>query len=99
MLPNASGSIIVAATSVVGQSIAIIATADYLGFGYNKPESPTLGGLVADATQATAASLGRAPSIASVWWLYLIPVLLLVLVLLAVAFAGDALDDALNPSL
>jgi peptide/nickel transport system permease protein len=98
VLPNASGSIIVAATNVVGQSIAIIATVDYLGYGYNKPERPTLGGLVADATQATAASLGRAPTIASVWWLYLIPVALLVLVLLAVAFAGDALDDALNPS-
>jgi ABC-type dipeptide/oligopeptide/nickel transport system permease subunit len=90
--------VIVAATSVVGQSIAIIATVDYLGYGYNQPEKPTLGGLVADATQATAASLGRAPSISSVWWLYAIPAALLVLVLLAVAFAGDTLDDALNPA-
>ena len=98
VLPNATGTIIVAATNVVGQSIAIIATVDYIGYGYNKPESPTLGGLVADATQATATSLGNAPSIASVWWLYILPVSLLVLVLLAVAFAGDALGDALNPS-
>jgi peptide/nickel transport system permease protein len=98
LLPNASGSIVVAATNVVGQSIAIIATVDYLGYGYNQPEKPTLGGLVADATQATQASLGRAPSIGSVWWLYAIPAALLVIVLLAVAFAGDALDEALNPA-
>jgi peptide/nickel transport system permease protein len=98
VLPNAAGSVIVAATSVVGQSIAIIATVDYLGYGYNQPERPTLGGLVADATQATAASFGRAPTISSVWWLYVIPAALLVLVLLAVSFAGDTLDDALNPA-
>jgi len=98
VLPNATGAVIVAGTTVVGQAIAIIATVDYLGYGYNKPESPTLGGLVADATQATGASLGRAPSISSVWWLYWIPVALLVIVLLAVAFVGDTLDDAFNPA-
>jgi ABC-type dipeptide/oligopeptide/nickel transport system permease subunit len=98
VLPNASGPIIVAATSVIGQSIAIIATVDYLGYGYNQPEKPTLGGLVADATQATATSLGRAPSVGDVWWLYAIPAVLLVIVLLAVSFAGDALDDSLNPA-
>jgi peptide/nickel transport system permease protein len=96
VLPNATGPIIVAATSIVGQSIVIIATVDYLGYGYNQPERPTLGGLLADASNATSAA--GAPSIASVWWLYVIPAVLLVLVLLAVAFAGDALDDALNPT-
>lgn len=98
VMPNATGAVIVAGTTVVAQAIAIIATVDYLGYGYNKPETPTLGGLVADATQATAASLGRAPSLSDVWWLYAIPAGLLVLVLLAVAFLGDTLDDALNPA-
>lgn len=98
VLPNATGSVIVSGTTVIAQAIGIIATVDYLGYGYNKPESPTLGGLVADATQATANSLGHAPSVGSVWWLYIIPVALLVLVLLAVAFLGDTLDDALNPA-
>jgi peptide/nickel transport system permease protein len=96
ILPNATGAIIVAATSVVGQSIVIIATVDYLGYGYNQPERPTLGGLLADASNATSAP--GAPSIAHVWWLYVVPAVLLVAVLLAVAFAGDALDDALNPA-
>jgi peptide/nickel transport system permease protein len=95
LLPNSSGQIIVAATTIVGQSIAIIATVDFLGYGYNQPERPTLGGLIADA--ANAASATGASSIASVWWLYLIPAGSLVIVLLAVAFAGDTLDDALNP--
>jgi peptide/nickel transport system permease protein len=95
LLPNSSGQIIVAATTIVGQSIAIIATVDFLGYGYNQPERPTLGGLIADA--ANAASASGASSIASVWWLYVIPAGLLVIVLLAVAFAGDTLDDALNP--
>jgi peptide/nickel transport system permease protein len=98
VMPNATGAVIVAGTTVAAQAIAIIATVDYLGYGYNKPETPTLGGLVADATQATAASLGRAPSLSDVWWLYAIPAGLLVLVLLAVAFLGDTLDDALNPA-
>jgi peptide/nickel transport system permease protein len=95
LLPNSSGQIIVAATTIIGQSIAIIATVDFLGYGYNQPERPTLGGLIADA--ANAASAAGASSIASVWWLYVIPAGLLVIVLLAVAFAGDTLDDALNP--
>ncbi len=96
ILPNATGAIIVAATSVIGQSIVIIATVDYLGYGYNQPERPTLGGLLADAANATDVVGG--PSITDVWWLYFIPAGLLVLTLLAVAFAGDALDDALNPT-
>jgi peptide/nickel transport system permease protein len=96
LLPNSSGQVIVAATTIVGQSIAIIATVDFLGYGYNQPERPTLGGLIADA--ANAASTAGTPSIASVWWLYVIPAALLVIVLLAVAFAGDALDDALSPT-
>jgi peptide/nickel transport system permease protein len=98
VLPNATGPIIVAATNVIGQSIVIIATVDYLGYGYNQPERPTLGGLVADATASSIQAAGRAPSIGSVWWLYLIPAGLLVIVLLAVAFFGDALDESLNPT-
>jgi peptide/nickel transport system permease protein len=96
LLPNASGQIIVAATSIIGQSIAIIATVDYLGYGYNQPERPTLGGLVADATNA--ASTGGASPLSAVWWLYVIPAVLLVLLLLTVAFFGDAVDEAVNPA-
>jgi len=33
-----------------------------------------------------------------VWWLYVFPAALLVLLLMSLAFLGDALDEALNPS-
>ncbi len=98
VLPNATGAVIVAGTNVIGQSIAIIATVDYLGYGYNQPERPTLGGLVADAAASSNLAGGQAPSIGQVWWLYLVPAVLLVSALLAVAFFGDALDESLNPS-
>jgi ABC-type dipeptide/oligopeptide/nickel transport system permease subunit len=34
----------------------------------------------------------------SIWWLYVFPAVLLVILLLAVTFLGDALDEALNPT-
>jgi peptide/nickel transport system permease protein len=97
LLPNASGQIIVAATSIVGQSIVIVATIQYLGYAFNQPDQPTLGGLVADGTNATSLLLTQSAGLASVWWLYAFPAALLVLLLLAVTFLGDALDEALNP--
>ncbi|HZS23623.1 MAG TPA: ABC transporter permease [Gaiellaceae bacterium] len=97
LLPNALGAIIVAATSVVGQAIVIVATVDYLGYGYNQPEHPTLGGLVADATASEHLILGGQATLGTVWWLYAFPAILLVLLLLCVTFLGDALNDALNP--
>ena len=99
LLPNSLGAIIVSATSIVGQSIVIIATVDYIGYTSNSYTQPTLGGLVADATHSTGLILTSLnASVWTVWWLYVIPSLILVLLLVAVALLGDALDDALNPS-
>ena len=99
LLPNSLGAIIVSATSIVGQSIVIIATVDYIGYTSNSDTQPTLGGLVADATHSTGLILSSLnASVWTVWWLYVIPSLTLVLLLVAVALLGDALDDALNPS-
>lgn len=98
LLPNATGPIVVAATSIVGQSIVIVATVDYLGYGYNQAEKPTLGGLVADATHASSLlAVGTGP-LSSLWWLYVFPAVLLVVLLVCVTFLGDALDEALNPA-
>ena len=98
LLPNASGPIVVAATSVVGQAIVIVATVQYLGYAFNQPEHPTLGGLVADATHASSLILTGHVGLSSFWWLYVFPAALLVILLLAVTFLGDALDEALNPA-
>jgi len=97
VLPNCAGPIIVAASSLLGQAIVIVATVDYLGWGYNTPERPTLGGLIADATGSTHLLTGDV-ALSRVWWLYVFPAALLVLLLMSLAFLGDALDEALNPS-
>jgi peptide/nickel transport system permease protein len=91
LLPNASGPIVVAATSLIGQSIIIVATVDFLGLGTVQAEKPTLGSLVSDAARGTG--LAAVP-----WWVYTFPSVLLVVMLVCVNFVGDTLDDALNPN-
>jgi ABC-type dipeptide/oligopeptide/nickel transport system permease subunit len=97
LLPNASGAVIVAATSIVGAEIIIVATVNYLGYSVDQTEAPTLGGLIAQGTRSPALILDHSRSASDLWWLYLIPAALLVILLLAITFLGDALDDALNP--
>jgi peptide/nickel transport system permease protein len=91
LLPNTSGPVLVAATSIVGQSIVIIATVDYFDFGAQQADKPTLGGLVANA--AKGVGLAATP-----WWLYAIPSIALGLLLVSINVAADTLDDALNPA-
>ena len=91
LLPNASGPLIVAGTALIGQSIIIVATVDFLGLGTVQAEKPTLGSLVSDAARGTG--LAAVP-----WWVYVFPAVLLVLMLVCVNLVGDTLDDALNPN-
>jgi peptide/nickel transport system permease protein len=97
ILPNVTGTLIVAATTLVGQAIVIVATVQYLGYSANDAHQPTLGGLVADATAAPSQILTGTAGIGDVWWLYTFPAALLVMLLLAVTFLGDSLDEALSP--
>lgn len=90
LLPNAIGPVLVAATSIVGQSIVIIATVDYFDFGAQQSDRPTLGGLVANA--AKGVGLAATP-----WWLYAIPSVALGVLLVSINIAADTLDDALGP--
>jgi peptide/nickel transport system permease protein len=90
LLPNTAGPILVAATSVIGQSILLIATVDYFNLGAQQADLPTLGGLVANAAKGSSL-------VATPWWLYAIPAVALGLLLVCVNFASDTLDDALNP--
>jgi glutathione transport system permease protein len=94
LLPNAAGSVLVAATGLIGQSILIIATVDFFNYASGSISNPTLGGLVAHATNNSGVeTLGGSP-----WWLYAIPSITLGLLLIAINFAADSLDDALNPA-
>ncbi|HVN62311.1 MAG TPA: ABC transporter permease [Gaiellaceae bacterium] len=98
VLPNVTGTLIVAATTLVGQAIVIVATVQYLGYSANDAHQPTLGGLVADATAAPSQVLSGTAGIGDLWWLYTFPAAVLVVLLLAVTFLGDSLDEALNPA-
>ena len=76
----------------------IVATVQYLGYSAYDAHQPTLGGLVADATTAQSQILTHTAGIGEVWWLYALPAAVLVVLLLAVTFLGDSLDEALNPA-
>lgn len=97
LLPNASGSLIVAGTALIGQSIIIVATVTFLGLGTVQAEKPSLGTLVADAARGTGGTYATG-AVHSPWWIYVFPSVLLVLMLLCVNFLGDTLDEVLNPT-
>lgn len=87
VLPNALGPIVVGATLAVGNAIIIESSLSFLGLGV-QPPTPTWGNMLMDA-QATMATKP---------WLTIFPGLAILLVVLAVNFIGDGLQDALDPS-
>jgi peptide/nickel transport system permease protein len=87
VLPNAIGPIIVGATLAVGNAIILESSLSVLGLGV-QPPTPTWGNLLMDA-QATMASKP---------WLTVFPGLAILVVVLAVNFLGDGLQDALDPT-
>jgi len=86
LLPNAMGTIIVNATLTVAAAILIESALSFLGFGIAPPDT-SLGQLVADGAQAARTR----------WWLFYLPGLWLVAILLCVNFIGDGLRDAFDP--
>ena len=94
LLPNAAGSIIVATTSLVGQIVLVEATAEFFGFGVNSLVRPTLGNLIAEATQS---GIGRFNVLSLGWWTWTTPAIVLVLLLVSVNLLGDGLAAALDP--
>lgn len=87
VLPNAAGPIVVGATLAVGNAVIVESSLSFLGLGI-QPPTPTWGNLLTDA-QATMASKP---------WLTVFPGLAILVVVLAVNFVGDGLQDALDPT-
>jgi peptide/nickel transport system permease protein len=87
ILPNAVGPIVVGATLTVGNAIIIESSLSFLGLGVQLP-TPTWGNMLMDA-QATMATKP---------WLTIFPGVAILLVVLAVNFIGDGLQDALDPT-
>ena len=86
VLPNALGPIVVGATLAVGNAIILESSLSFLGLGI-QPPTPTWGNMLMDA-QST---MQTEP------WLSIFPGMAILIVVLAVNFLGDGLQDALDP--
>jgi peptide/nickel transport system permease protein len=91
LLPNMSGTLIVAATSLLGQVIILEATLEFFGLGVSSEIQPTLGNLIGDG-QRNVLALGWG------WWTWAGPATLLVVILVSVNLLGDGVADALRPT-
>ena len=89
ILPNTVAPILVYATSVMALSMLDEASLSFLGMGV-QPPTASLGNMLNSAQSLTV--LTRQP------WLWLPPGLLIVLLVVAINFVGDALRDAMDPS-
>jgi len=94
LLPNAAGTVVVAATSLVGQIILIEASTEFFGFGVASLIRPTLGNLIAEAASS---GIGSYSFLNLGWWVWTAPAALLVILLVCINLVGDGLDLALNP--
>jgi peptide/nickel transport system permease protein len=86
IIPNLSSLLIVDATLNISGAVAGEASLSFFGLGVRPPDV-SLGTIIADGT----------PAALTFPWLFLPPVILLVLVVLGVNLAGDGLRDAREP--
>jgi peptide/nickel transport system permease protein len=86
LLPNALGPIIVNATITVALSIALESTLSFLGLGIQAPNVSL--GLLIDQGQDSATTE---------WWLFVFPVVFIIVLILSIFFIGDGLREALDP--
>jgi peptide/nickel transport system permease protein len=86
LLPNAVGTIIVAATLNTASAILAESTLSYLGLGI-QPPTPSWGNML----QSAQSQMSFAP------WTAIYPGALIFLTVLAINFVGDGLRDALDP--
>jgi len=100
LLPNVGGTILVAATSLIGPVVLVDATVEFFGFGIPEAVAPSLGNLVADTVKFKfgLASNSDVAALQFGWWTWFFPGLVLVLILVCVNLVGDALDEAFNPA-
>lgn len=95
LLPNSAGTVLVAATSVVGQIVLLEATVEFLGLGVPSEVRPTLGNLLGDAAMS---GIGINNQLGLGWWVWASPAIALVLILVTLNLVGDAIEIALDPA-
>jgi len=91
LLPNAGGTVIVAATSLLGQVILLEATVEFFGLGVPSQIKPTLGNLIGDTAQG---GIGPFSPIGLGWWTWAGPAVVLVVVLVCANLVGDGVAAA-----
>lgn len=89
ILPNTVAPILVYMTSVLALSILDEAALSFLGMGV-QPPTASLGNMLNGAQSLTV--------LTSQLWLWLPPGLMIVVLVIAINFVGDALRDALDPN-
>ena len=89
ILPNTTAPILVYATSVLALSMLDEAALSFLGMGV-QPPTASLGNMLNGAESLTV--LTKQP------WLWLPPGIMIIVLVIAINFVGDALRDALDPS-
>jgi peptide/nickel transport system permease protein len=87
ILPNSIAPIVVAATLGIANAITLEAYISFLGLGV-RPPTATWGNMLEGAYNYIDQG---------VYWLWLFPGLLIVLIVLSINFVGDGLRDALDP--
>ena len=83
IIPNTIGTIIVNATFQIADAILILAVLQYLGFGL-PPPTPTWGSMLSDGTTFLPDGY---------WWEVYPALVMIVLIVVAFNFIGDALRD------
>jgi len=91
LLPNAGGTVIVAATSLLGHVILLEATVEFFGLGVPSQIKPTLGNLIGDTAQG---GIGPFSPIGLGWWTWACPAVVLVVVLVCANLVGDGVAAA-----
>jgi ABC-type dipeptide/oligopeptide/nickel transport system permease subunit len=87
LIPNASGTIIVAATALLGQVLVLEALLEFFGLGVSTAIQSTIGNLIGDGQRGVFA-LGEG------WWTWGFPAAVLIVILVCVNLLGDGLADA-----
>lgn len=90
LLPTASGSIIIAATSLLSQVIVLEATLDFFGLGVSTATQNTLGNLIGEGERNVFA-LGEG------WWTWGFTAGVLLVILVCTNLLGDGIAEATRP--
>lgn len=90
LLPTGSGTIIIAATTLLAQVFVLEATLDFFGLGVSTATQATLGNLIGEGERGVFA-LGEG------WWAWGFTAAVLLVILVCTNLLGDGIADALRP--